>query len=103
MGLNTMCNSKHKHYDVIMAWASGNLVQHRQSQEKEWKDYPDTPISPGWQEDYEYRIKPATEEYRVYLTNSGVVYICHSRDSEYVTQSSSIFLRWLTDWTEYEA
>ena len=44
---------KHKHADLIHAWADGAQLQGR-SKYVDWKDVKD----PSWNEDWQYRIKP---------------------------------------------
>ena len=51
---------KHKHYDLIHAWADGAEIQTKTG--KGWMDI-DAPI---WGEDTEYRIKPEEKEPVVY-------------------------------------
>ena len=46
---------KHKHYDVIVAWAEGKEIQH--IWHGKWHDW-DTSNTPGFYEECEYRIKP---------------------------------------------
>jgi hypothetical protein len=43
---------KHKHAELIKAWADGAVIQHRWLH-KEWEDV----INPRWDRDFEYRIK----------------------------------------------
>jgi hypothetical protein len=45
---------KHKHYDMIVAWAEGKQIQFN-ALDNNWKPVGSCPI---WVEDYEYRIKP---------------------------------------------
>lgn len=46
--------TKHKHAEVIKAWADGAEVEYFPSNGKQWLDV----STPGWYEDYQYRIKP---------------------------------------------
>lgn len=51
---------KHPHYDVIVAWAAGQTIQHRPSAgilENVWMDWTST-HSPTWDRNIQYRIKP---------------------------------------------
>lgn len=50
-----MCNNRHPHADIIIAWANGETIQVRLTDET-WCDLPPTIAS--FNEDYEYRIKP---------------------------------------------
>jgi hypothetical protein len=43
---------KHKHYDLILAWANGAEIQ-LLARDNEWCD-----IRPQWKDDSTYRIKP---------------------------------------------
>lgn len=47
---------KHKHYDVIVAWAAGAKIQFRRPNYI-WEDW-ENQHTPGFSEDFEYRIKP---------------------------------------------
>jgi hypothetical protein len=44
---------KHKHAELIIAWANGAKIQHRWLHLK-WEDV----INPNWDLGFEYRIKP---------------------------------------------
>lgn len=46
---------KHKHYDMIVAWAEGKKIQLMTG--KGWEDWVGK-FSPHWNDDMEYRIKP---------------------------------------------
>ena len=49
--------TKHKHYDVIVAWANGEKCEFFSPISEKWE--PLNPNSvPAFYEDYEYRIKP---------------------------------------------
>ena len=48
---------RHKHYDVIVAWAEGKEIQCWSKVSKEWFD----DEQPFWFKDYEYRIKPESK------------------------------------------
>lgn len=47
---------KHKHYDVIVAWANGEQIQWRDRGALEWEDISSSPM--GWHNLVEYRVKP---------------------------------------------
>jgi hypothetical protein len=91
-----------KHKECVIAWLEGKQIQYR-TPEGTWFDIP----IPGWQDDYEYRIKHATKKgtYRVAFFKDA--------DNEYTTtaeteldergfQAQPSFVKWLTDWIEYE-
>lgn len=45
---------RHKHADLIIAWANGAKIQYLNKVLNAWRDCSD----PGWLENYDYRIKP---------------------------------------------
>jgi hypothetical protein len=54
--------NRHKHADVIIAWANGETIEFRWKTKHGWSDwlellqYERGPL--GWYEDHEYRVKP---------------------------------------------
>lgn len=55
---------KHKHAELIKAWADGAIIQFEFEVGGEWKDCPSN--KPNWDETTEYRIKPSPKEVTVY-------------------------------------
>jgi len=53
--------TKQKHYDLIVAWANGAMIE-KQSTDGEWF----IDIRPTWNEDAYYRIKPQPKPDRVH-------------------------------------
>jgi hypothetical protein len=47
---------KHKHYDVIVAWAEGKPIQYME--QDKWLDWTWGVNAPGFSPSYNYRIKP---------------------------------------------
>ena len=103
---------KHKHYDVILAWASGEQVQFFGSHYKQWIDYVDTPgrNAPDFGDDTLWRIKPKTytKKYRMALLDSPegseVFAIClddYSLDSPAELELTD-FVRWVGEAVEVE-
>jgi hypothetical protein len=45
---------KHKHYDLIVAWANGGQLQYRSTYDDVWIDI----AYASWDQDGQYRIKP---------------------------------------------
>ena len=93
---------RHKHADVIIAWAEGKDVQVRNPIEGSWLDLT---ISTPKFTDEEYRIKPLAKKYRVALFSySGGSYTStadtQQDDADFCERPN--FVRWLTDWIEYE-
>jgi hypothetical protein len=69
--------AKHKHYDVIVAWAEGKEIQYRPFPTWEWINVNN--FEPSWFLSYEYRIKPEPKPDKVLylgldLTNKKVDY-----------------------------
>ena len=46
---------KHKHYDMIVAWAEGKQIQNFNENTGEWQDLI---APPYWIQNFQYRIKP---------------------------------------------
>jgi len=53
-------NKRHKHYDVIVAWAEGEAIQFKYWDEKQWRDWGYTSC-PSFTRTSEWRIKPEPE------------------------------------------
>ena len=53
---------KHKHCDVIKAWADGAQIQTRMSVDEKWIAWPRQDISPCFHSDVEYRVKPEKKQ-----------------------------------------
>ena len=94
---------RHKHADVIIAWAEGKDVQIWNSINKRWVDL--VLADPNFRAD-KYRIKPITEKYRVALLlnddNEPYTVSLNSQDYADIIEQRTNFVRWLTDWVEYE-
>ena len=91
---------RHKHADVIIAWAEGKDVQVWDEGAKCWCDI--VKAVPFFMGD-KYRVKPPPKKYRVALFND---YTCvctadNAVDARAYEKERS-FVRWLTDWIEYE-
>jgi hypothetical protein len=49
---------KHKHYDLIVAWANGGQLQYRSTYDDVWIDI----ANASWDQDGQYRIKPEPKQ-----------------------------------------
>lgn len=60
---------KHKHYDCIVAWASGEKIEFRINKNFTWEELEE----PLWNNDFEYRIKkePVIEVKYFYKSSEG--------------------------------
>jgi len=50
---------KHKWYNEIVAWASGEKIEVYYESQQDWCP---VPSNPTWDDEYEYRIKPQPKE-----------------------------------------
>ena len=94
---------RHKHADVIIAWAEGKDVQVWDFTQNEWGDV--TTESPTWCECWNYRIKPPAKKYRVALFKCGLESYALAINSQAYAdtiEQRGDLVRWLTDWIEYE-
>ena len=93
---------RHKHADVIIAWAEGKDVQVWDSINNKWCDL--TLKDPNFC-GKSYRIKPITSNYRVALlrdnSESYALSVNNQEDADFYEKDRG-FVRWLTDWIEYE-
>ena len=95
---------RHKHADVIIAWAEGAGVQVWDRGPKRWCDVKTS--TPIFVEDWEYRVKPPAKKYRVALLHKykeePLVVAANSQSTADSFEFLPNFVRWLTDWVEYE-
>lgn len=49
---------KHKHADLIHAWADGAEIQFKRHNMKDWEDWGSNTCGPSWLNEWEYRLKP---------------------------------------------
>ena len=95
---------RHKHADVIIAWAKGKDVQVWDEGAKCWCDVKEAPSFMA----EEYRIKPLAKKYRVALFRfSSEAASTYTACTDIQEEADSYekhrgFVRWLTDWVEYE-
>ena len=93
---------RHKHADVIIAWAEGKDVQIWDEGAKCWCDVvASIPFFMG----EKYRVKPPAKKYRVaLLKNDNESYHISANNQAHADtiEFRKDFVRWLTDWIEYE-
>jgi len=76
--------TRHKHADLIIAWANGSQIQFKDCLTNKWKDIPSTNC-PFWDNETEYRIKPEEECYFFPIFS-------HKEGMEFVSKTGSYFL-----------
>ena len=92
---------KHKHYDVIVAWANGEEIQWSKDG-KSW--YRHDGGQPSWIEGIYYRVKPKIPMYRLYSTKDmpGIVNVVLKDFSKFESNNlealNENYIVWLTDW-----
>ena len=95
---------RHKHADAIIAWAEGKDVQVWDNVINKWcdPDSDDTCFMRG----HRYRIKPPAKKYRVALFESDAFIpytsTADAPEDANLYEKGRGFIRWLTDWIEYE-
>ena len=92
---------KHKHADIIKAWADGETVQYYNIFCGDWQDVAHDIAA--WHPSEKYRIKPKTIRYRAALmasAHSEYETFALSQLEEEVVSEDANFVRWLTDWIE---
>lgn len=93
---------KHKHYDLIVAWAAdaSRKVQCRRPL-GQWTTLDETPL---WKPGLEYRFADSVLRYRVALFEDGGAgrwtAIANNAQDEEDLCRAPFFIRWITDWTE---
>ena len=94
---------RHKHADVIIAWAEGADVQVWYEGAKCWYDV--VKIIPFFMGD-KCRIKPSPKKYRVALLRNRDeeprALAANSQETADNLETMPYFVRWLTDWIDYE-
>lgn len=97
---------RHKHADVIIAWAEGKDVQVWNLVNSRWEAVEKR--VPDFLQGNEYRIKPPAKKCRVALfrfSNEEAPTYTASTDTQEGAdryEQHKSFVRWLTDWIEYE-
>jgi hypothetical protein len=105
---------KHKWYNEIVAWAEGKTIQYKSRDTSVWKDWQDSTYSniPPFNSAYEFRVKPNTIKYRLYLCNytddivnyARMVYCSNDENIELKNkiENNPTFDKCITDWIEVE-
>lgn len=97
----------HKHQAVMQDWAKGKVIQVKNTYKNKWEDTKPFALL-FWADNLEYRVKPESQKYRVALFKTAGTkdrFIPHitaaETDTEYF-ETCKGFVRWLTDWVEYD-
>lgn len=94
---------KHPHDTLIRAWLDGRAVQYMVS--GLWVDLepPDrVEKMPHFYTSEQYRLRPVTVRYRLWLDRAGTPRLAHSLEAATRAEQSNDFLRWFTEWDERE-
>jgi len=93
---------KHKHCDLIKAWADGAEIQQRHPVDPTY--WENIGKFPSWSDGMEYRIKPKTIKYRNALMSGGThpYYVITCNHSPENVERGRWFITWLGDWQEVE-
>lgn len=93
----------HKYAEVIKAWADGVEIQFRYRANTIWH----RTEQPSFSVDYEWRVKPEPNKYRVALCKSledrnSYTYTAQNELEANFLATQPYFVRWLADWVDYE-
>ena len=90
---------RHKHYDVIIAFAEGKTIQYRHPEYGGWEDVD----NPHFVDSLQYRVKPTVLRYRNYLYSyDGIHFYIAVATPDTPVNSGSDFHKWIGDWQEVE-
>ena len=91
---------RHKHADLIHAWAEGAIIQYSLDN-IEWLDCFDN--RPLWESHRSYRIKPAKKvvKFRNWLMKSGDI-VTWQPEKSISPEGSLNFVQWVGDWQQIE-
>ena len=92
-------NKPHKHAALIKQWADGAVIQYRLYYDDKWGDM----IDPVWNLPGHYRVKPVYAKCRIALMSGNGLHISRDEINASCIEATPHFIRWLTDWIEYEA
>lgn len=67
----------HKHAEIIKAWADGKEIEFRASDKFDFS--PVRNPNPGWNYDYEYRIKPEPKYPETRMSHDELASLCEER------------------------
>ncbi|CAB4127230.1 hypothetical protein UFOVP84_83 [uncultured Caudovirales phage] len=87
---------KHKHCDLIKAWAEGAEIQHFCTYDNRWVDNE----APAWSSCAEYRIKPKNEFLKFrnallkFRDGNVLIHAYYPRDYERI-EESDCFVNWI--------
>jgi hypothetical protein len=100
-----MCeNTKHPHYDTIVAFINGEQIEWYNTFGKRWE----VVTTPAFFSEYKYRVKLKTQKlyYRNYLCKGlGGFYVgiaWGKEDATVLSTKNPAFIKWLGETQEYE-
>jgi hypothetical protein len=97
---------QHKWAEVVKAWLDGKNVQFKLSEydDNHWTDYTGHWLNPFDGLGYEWQVKPI-KKYRVAACsdeNGEFTLSVITDEEEQNATKASYFVKWLTDWVEYD-
>jgi hypothetical protein len=99
----------HKHQEIIDAWKEGKDIQFKTDQVPIWCDArkytsENNPLPFDTYPSWEWRIKPPTKKYRLYLYKAMIGYVIGIVEGyqTFNPENMDCFVRWVTDWQEIE-
>jgi hypothetical protein len=99
----------HKYQEVIDAWKEGKDIQFKTDQVPIWCDArkytsENNPLPFDTYPSWEWRIKPPTKKYRLYLYKAMIGYVIGIVEGyqTFNPENMDCFVRWVTDWQEIE-
>jgi hypothetical protein len=95
----------HPYAEVIKAWADGAEVQYYDCNKWwDWNTGWTAGVAPTFTADFKWRVKPIKRVCRIALLKDGpfLVFSDTSVFDSALDVASPDFVKWLTDWIEYE-
>lgn len=95
----------YRHHDIINAYMDGKTIQ--MVQNGSWRDMqkfnPESGFGYYFSNGQDYRTKPEVRKYRVAMLSGVSMTITADTDHQAKDiESWTTFVRWITDWVEYE-
>jgi hypothetical protein len=90
-----------KRGEILLAYANGASIECRHNNGS-WIQSPRSNPNFLFDEGFEYRVANPKSKYRVALVRDDGPLIAENQGSAEQLENASDFIRWLTDWVEYD-